>query len=284
MISIIICSRTTDISPALKQNIQTTIGIEYELVIIDNSKSNYSIFSAYNEGVKRAKFPYLCFMHEDVLVHTQDWGVKVIAHFENEKVGIIGVVGTHFLPKTISGWYHPLITSGGCLQREIPSDNASSGIKQELTRFGEATAIEAVAIDGMWFCIPKKNFEFVKFDVETFSGFHFYDLDICLQIINLGLSVNIISDILIEHFSYGSFDIKWISQAKLFFDKWEHKLPIQAGVFIDDNELKIRTDMVAQTFVWITANAQSQNELNQIRKSKAYRLGKNLIKLFSWIK
>jgi len=51
MISIIICSRTASISDELTQNINQTIGIPYELVIIDNSDNLYSIFSAYNEGV-----------------------------------------------------------------------------------------------------------------------------------------------------------------------------------------------------------------------------------------
>ena len=46
MISCIICSRKSDISAELKQNIQDTIGTDYELVIIDNSHSQYSIFSA----------------------------------------------------------------------------------------------------------------------------------------------------------------------------------------------------------------------------------------------
>ena len=60
MISCIICSRRPDISAELKENIASTIGCEYELVVIDNSKNEYSIFSAYNEGVRRAKGDILC--------------------------------------------------------------------------------------------------------------------------------------------------------------------------------------------------------------------------------
>ena len=66
MISLIICSRTADISDELKQNIATTIGCEYELCVIDNSRNEYSIFTAYNEGVRRAKGDILCFMHDDI--------------------------------------------------------------------------------------------------------------------------------------------------------------------------------------------------------------------------
>ena len=71
MISIIICSRTASISDELNQNIDQTIGIPYELVVIDNSENLYSIFSAYNEGVKRSKYEMLCFMHDDIIFKTK---------------------------------------------------------------------------------------------------------------------------------------------------------------------------------------------------------------------
>lgn len=51
MISCIICSRRLDISAELKENIASTIGREYELVVIDNSKNERSIYGAYNHGV-----------------------------------------------------------------------------------------------------------------------------------------------------------------------------------------------------------------------------------------
>lgn len=71
-----------------------TIGIEYELIIIDNSQNNHSIFSAYNEGVKRAKYPYLCFMHDDILYLPRLGVKKLIDHFQQEETGIIGVLGS----------------------------------------------------------------------------------------------------------------------------------------------------------------------------------------------
>ena len=55
MISIIICSRFQSISKELKDNIENTVGVVHEIICIDNSKSQYNIFSAYNEGVKRSQ-------------------------------------------------------------------------------------------------------------------------------------------------------------------------------------------------------------------------------------
>jgi len=48
--------------------------------------------------------------------------------------------------------------------------------------------------------------------------------------------------------------------------------------------LKAREEIVSETFVWMTAYAQSQKELENIRKSKAYLIGKFLIKPFSIVK
>ena len=97
MISCIICSRQPDISAELKENIVSTIGCEYELVVVDNSKNEYSIFSAYNEGVRRAKGDILCFMHEDILFYNKGWGFSIISHCKKySDVGVLGVYGGHF--------------------------------------------------------------------------------------------------------------------------------------------------------------------------------------------
>ncbi len=41
---------------------------------------------------------------------------------------------------------------------------------------------DVVAVDGLFFAIRRELFEKVSFDTTTFTDFHFYDLDICLQI------------------------------------------------------------------------------------------------------
>ena len=105
MVSIIVCSRQGDISENLRDNISQTIGCEYELVIIDNSKGTYSIFSAYNEGVKRAKGEILCFCHEDILFHSENWGTLVKGVFSDDTIGLVGVIGTHFLPSSPMYWW-----------------------------------------------------------------------------------------------------------------------------------------------------------------------------------
>jgi hypothetical protein len=49
------------------------IGCEYESIIIDNSENRYSIFEAYNLGIDKSKYEYLCLMHDDILIYTIEW-------------------------------------------------------------------------------------------------------------------------------------------------------------------------------------------------------------------
>ena len=107
MISIIICSRTKTITPVLLENIKNTVGANYELIVIDNSENNYSIFEAYNLGIKKSKSELLCFIHDDVLLHTNNWGTILIDIFNNNKnLGLLGVAGAKVKTKMPSPWWN----------------------------------------------------------------------------------------------------------------------------------------------------------------------------------
>ena len=97
MFSIIICSRKKEISHKLYQNISETIGVPFEVLCIDNSRNDYSMCSAYNEGVKRAKYPFLCFMHEDVTFLSKEWGKECVKEFEKIDVWMLGDLGTKYM-------------------------------------------------------------------------------------------------------------------------------------------------------------------------------------------
>jgi hypothetical protein len=230
MLSIIICHRNIELLNAIKDNIKKTVGIPYELIIIDNSDSKYSIFSAYNEGVKRAKNDILCFVHEDILFHTNAWGKKVLNHFTDVEVGMIGV-------------------SGGMAQSEIPSPwwtnnyfakSARYILMKDLKKqdgelysyysnpFNDENRTEVIIIDGMWFCIRKSLFEKISFDEITFKGYHLYDADISMQV--LQYSRNYVAfDILVEHRWSGKISEDYYTGLPKFTHKWKEQLPIQTS-------------------------------------------------------
>jgi len=276
MLSIIICSRKNNISSELKDNIELTIGVEYELIIIDNSHNKYSIFSAYNEGLSRAKYPYLCFMHEDILYQTKDWGEKVIAYFKDEKVGLIGVIGTHLISKNPCGWTDTGLTSG---------HNVSvNEYHCDLSRFGNKTYIEAIATDGLWQCVRRSLFDKIRYDDKTFDGFHCYDIDISLQVRSIQKQVLIVSDILINHNSNGNWGTAWVENTYKLHKKWENVLPQIAGVDISPEEIDIRTELAHNAFTWTVEYAKSRDELNRVLSSRAYKLGRLILTPFKIFK
>jgi GT2 family glycosyltransferase len=214
MISIIICSRTASISDELTQNIDQTIGIPYELVIIDNSENLYSIFSAYNEGVKRSKYEVLCFMHDDIIFKTKDWGMKVMNRFNSPKLGAIGVAGSPYYAILPGAWW-----SGGYICQSIYGE-------QELAyQSKQDNALPVVVLDGLWFCVRKSLFSKIRFDDTIYNGFHYYDMDISLQIQQTGYKLLSVYDISIKH-SSGKLDTIWLNNALLLQKKWGNNLPI----------------------------------------------------------
>ena len=46
MLSLIICSQKPVLSTELSRNIKETVGVDYEIIHIDNSQHQYSIFQA----------------------------------------------------------------------------------------------------------------------------------------------------------------------------------------------------------------------------------------------
>ena len=270
MISIIICSRRNIFSDELKLNISTTIGCDYELVIIDNHNNTYSIFQAYNEGVHRAKGELLCFCHDDVLFLSSNWGQRVISYFRDmDDLGVLGVAGAHFLPSSPMYWSSSPFISEHNL-------NNDSGVHEEFFHedyFQDTDSIEVVAVDGLCFFMPRRIFDRVWFDEKSYRGFHLYDMDICLQVIKEGMKVIVCRDILIEH----SWSEKDMERGKslntldrnlsIFCNKWKHMLPVVRGISMPDYTIK-RLDNLCY-FAY---------DAKMVRRSKAYRLGKLLLK------
>lgn len=273
MISIIICSRTPVLSLELSENIDKTIGTEYQIVTIDNSRNQYNIFTAYQEGVRRAIGEYLCFVHDDVIFRTDGWGEKIVEHFKEDRVGAIGVAGTHFLPAIPSGWWEPEVVSENILH----SMNVSGEGVMELSVKDEYKGItdELVAADGVFLCIRRSLFDKISWDVQTFSGFHGYDLDICLQVLSAGYSVKMAWDILLEHHSFGNYSMSFLQAIQKVYDKWKDYLPIVKGITMSETEIKLRTRIVDLKHGYFKEN--------QFRYSKEYKVGNAVLHPFSVI-
>src|ERR1700743_3385103 len=105
MISIIISSANAEQLKQATDNITATIGVPFEIIAIDNSKGQQGICAVYNQGIVRARYGILCFMHEDIIIKTDNWGAILKNTFDgNSDLGLLGVGGGSYKPFTPSGW------------------------------------------------------------------------------------------------------------------------------------------------------------------------------------
>lgn len=224
MISIIICSIRPDYLKSIAQNIQDTIGVPYELIAINNQGTGKGICHVYNAGVARAKYDILCFMHEDIDIKTLNWGKTLVNLFKDEQLGVVGVAGSAFVPITPS--------TGGGLNNEPTYINVLQSFKfkekemvHDYQNPHNEQLSEVAILDGVFLSTTKKVTNEFSFDEETCNGFHGYDVDFSLAV-STKYKNAVTYDILLNHFSEGNFDKKWMLDNIKVFNKWNHILPI----------------------------------------------------------
>jgi hypothetical protein len=234
MISVIICSRNSTISKTLNFNICSTIGCSYELITIDNSHNKYSIFEAYNLGIKQSKNEYLCLIHDDLLFHTNGWGKTVIDIFNNNRnFGLISVAGSKIKTKSPSGWW-------GCDEKfnaiNVIQHFQNKDTERLCTGFDKESISEVVVVDGLFLALRKDKR--IRFN-EKFYGFHNYDQNISFEYKKYGYKIIVTKDILIEHFSNGKIDVSWLKSVDLLHRHYKKILPLTLNGSKPDNSLEI---------------------------------------------
>lgn len=224
-ISIIVCSQDRQLSPYLQSNIQTTIGVDFELVYIYNENNQYSIFEAYNIGVERAKGNILCFQHNDIEYLTRDWGVYVKNLLSIPNIGACAVAGANYMRQSPS--YYPIGEGFNVINLIQKTKNGDV----EWYEFTRPTPM--VVFDGLWFCIKRECFSKIQFDSKLYKGFHFYDIDISTQLVVNGYKILGIPNVLIRHNSGGNTDATWLKNSFLYAEKWKAVLPLSCNKIYD---------------------------------------------------
>ena len=220
-ISIIICSRKQNINNDLSYNIKNTIGCNYELIIIDNSTNQYSIFEAYNLGIKKSKGELIVFLHDDIIIHTQDWGLVLKNIFKNDaKIGLVGVAGAKVKTKMPSAWWD-------CAEEQkvinIIQHFPNKEKKKLNLGFDNNCNVEVAVVDGVFMAIRKDNR--IKFNVN-FKGFHKYDLNLSFETFKYGYKIIVTNNILIEHLSRGTINKSWYLSTIEIHEIYKKYLPI----------------------------------------------------------
>ena len=222
MISIIICSQNPAYLQALTQNIEESVGISYELLAIDNKDSKKGIASVYNEAAAKAHYNILCFIHEDIRIHTIDWGHVLVNTLSDENIGLVGISGAVFKSKYPATW--SACESNLYRTHSIQHfKNISLPVETNINPLNEKKTLVAV-IDGVFMATRKNVFTKFSFDEKLLSGFHGYDIDYSIQV-SQKYNMVVSFEILLEHFSEGNFNTQWLNSSIAVHKKWKKKLP-----------------------------------------------------------
>ena len=223
MISIIISSQTPLLLQQVSENINETIGVDFEIISVANSNGKISICKAYNQGGKKAQYPFLCFCHEDILFHTQNWGELLISHLKEKNVSLIGILGNTVKTKIPSGVYSSVQNTNRINQLQRLKDYST---EHYFTNPLNEIVSEVTILDGMFLATKKQYWQKQPFDEQLLDGFHGYDIDFSLSMGKLG-KVIVVYDILIEHFSFGGNTAGWLKSQFSLVKKWKKQLPVQ---------------------------------------------------------
>lgn len=239
MISIVICSINNNYLARVSESIALTIGVEYELLVWNNIHENKGLCFVYNTMAKQARFEIICFLHEDIIFETKDWGRKLLSSFaDDNELGVIGVAGSKCKARSFSGWFTGIPGSdyANIIHQDDKEERRIYLNPENLPKSGKV-----VCIDGVFIATRKNVWDRVLFDEKNVTGFHLYDLDFSLRASQI-TSVAVTFEILVRHITKGGdFGNNWVKESIKYHVKNCGTLPVMVAGFEPRNvEIRVR--------------------------------------------
>lgn len=226
MISFLVCSIDSAHAAGLAENLATTVGVEHELLLHDNREAHWGLARVYNHLAERARFPLLCFLHEDVRFRSAPgWGAELTTFYASHpEAGLVGFAGSQVKSRAASGWSAlPHYNRMHLLQGGRPG--AAGGPRLLALNPDRQPYTPVVVLDGLCLFATREVWAAHRFDEVTFPGFHLYDLDLSTQVA-LSRTNYVCHRVLPEHFSSGSFGGAWRLASEAYHRKWSARLPL----------------------------------------------------------
>jgi hypothetical protein len=220
MISVVIASVKPELSQALRDNIEQTIGVPHEIWVHDNRHTQWGLCRIYNHYARLSQGRYIAFLHEDIHIYTSDWG-RILADFyaADPQAGVVGFVGSTLKTRTPSGWQ--TIETCSRIHRWKPAGNGR--IRRVCQNPHGEDYAQVLTLDGFALIVPRDVWQQHPFDEALFGGFHQYDIDFSLQVA-LNHRNYVCFTIDIEHTS-GTFDRAWYDSCLRLHRKWGDRFP-----------------------------------------------------------
>jgi hypothetical protein len=218
-ISVVFSTRTLDEEYLEHIKITSGLGNKIEILPFVNN-SEKSLTEIYNEGLAKAKNDIVVFCHDDLIFNIENWAVAIGDHFtRNLGFGILGIAGTNKLVDgrwwTLKEHMHGIVnhTDGKKVWTSDYSKPQGIGLKR------------MVVLDGLLIAVHKKRIK-SNFD-ENVKGFHFYDLNFCMDNFLQGVKIGVMTNVRVTHLSIGETNDLWEENKLQFEEKYKDKLPIE---------------------------------------------------------
>jgi GT2 family glycosyltransferase len=151
-------------------------------IIYIRNEENLGVARALNTGAAEAKFDLLCFMHNDVFVHQEDWTVRIEDFIgKTPDAGVVGLYGSKKIRADSSFRGKSIVHS--------KKDNPSL----------YKPFVKVVVVDGLLLAMRQSVFDEVGGFSDEFI-MHFYDKDMSLKAVTAGFT-NYVVNIPFEHLS-----------------------------------------------------------------------------------
>jgi GT2 family glycosyltransferase len=235
---ITIAYSTREANPKFKDYLIKKCGLKNIEVLEYVNNNQFSLSEVYNKALADAKHDIIVFSHDDIQFETDNWGKKILKHFERQsQYAILTIAGTTDL---LSGqWWQEQHKMIGIVNHQHEGRKWTSKYSANL---GDQI-VDVVVGDGLFFAVQKNKLK-TGFD-EEFNGFHFYDIPFFASNFIQGAKIGNIFDIRVTHLSIGMTNQQWADNKALFEQKYGKNLPLTtapSSLLIEDDSVKIKKE------------------------------------------
>jgi hypothetical protein len=211
--------------------LKKTSGLKDVEVIQKINNGDKSLSQVYNEILSESKYDIVVLCHDDIEFDTQPWGKRILKHFTNTDFGILGVAGTTDMPES-GMWWEDKRKMIGIVNHKHEGKKWESKYSKS---WGDDVT-QSCLVDGLFIAINKTLIS-ETFD-ESVNGFHFYDVQFCINNFLKDVKIGVIYNIRITHLSIGQTNNKWEENRLIFSEKYKDSLPIKSKINLNYNQSK----------------------------------------------
>lgn len=212
---------------------------DHEIKVIRNDE-NTGVYPTFRQGYENTDSEFIFYSHNDVSMIEYGWDQKLLRILDRlgDTVGVAGMfgakrIGTNDIYR--SPYNFTQMMRGDCITTASMADGHGSRlISSEFER--------VIVLDGYSLICSRKMIDASgRFDHESFPPHHMYDIDICVSSHYAGFNNYAIDVDCIHHGGVTSTRERWAEKMntsdfavhrkshRIFYDKWNGKLPIVIG-------------------------------------------------------